>query len=66
VKLVEGNVAGLGEKRNELLYNFFRNNLKGQWSKTNYFPYFWIMFDNLQCVLIELDYDSENEETSYQ
>jgi hypothetical protein len=49
------------EKRNELLYNFFRNTLKGQESKSSYFPYFWLMYDNLICNLIELHYCPDKE-----
>ncbi len=43
--------------RNELLYNFFRNTFKGQESKSTYFPYFWLMYDNLLCTLVELHYN---------
>ena len=57
MKLVEAPILSPpSEKRNELLYNFFRNTLKGQESKTSYFPYFWLMFDNLLCSLVELHY----------
>jgi hypothetical protein len=49
------------EKRNELLYNFFRSTLKGQESKASYFPYFWLMYDNLLCSLVELHYCPDKE-----
>ena len=44
------------DKRNELLYNFFQSTLKGQESKSNYFPYFWMMYDHLAISLVELHY----------
>ena len=62
MKLVEAPILSPpSEKRNELLYNFFRNTLKGQESKTSYFPYFWLMFDNLLCSLVELHYCPEKD-----
>lgn len=35
--------------------------MKGQESKTSYFPYFWLMFDNLLCTLVELHYCPEKD-----
>jgi hypothetical protein len=45
------------EKRNELLYNFFKSTFKGHEPKLNYFPYFWLMYDNLLCTLVEFHYE---------
>lgn len=59
-------LAGGNEKRNELLYNFFRSTLKGQESKMSYFPYFWLMYDNLLCTLVELHYCPNDQEHSFQ
>jgi len=53
------------EKRNELLFNFFRNTLKGQESKSSYFPYFWLMYDHLLCNLVELHYDPSDHGDTY-
>lgn len=63
VKLVDAPqlAFSFNEKRNELLYNFFRNTLKGQESKTSYFPYFWLMYDNLLLNLLELHYCPDKE-----
>lgn len=63
VKLVESPQLAMppNEKRNELLYNFFRSTLKGQESKASYFPYFWLMYDNLLCSLVELHYYPDKE-----
>jgi hypothetical protein len=63
VKLVEAPALAFpcNEKRNELLFNFFRSTLKGQESKTAYFPYFWLMYDNLLCSLVELHFAPDKD-----
>lgn len=39
--------------RNELLYTFFRNTFSVFTEcKANYFPYFWLMFEELHCSLV--------------
>jgi hypothetical protein len=53
--------VGDGKRRNQLLYNFFRNTLKGPSSKMSYFPYYWLMYDNLGCTLVELHYCCPNQ-----
>jgi len=47
---------GGSKKRNQLLYNFFQNMLKGNSSKISYFPYYWLMYDHLLCTLTDLHY----------
>lgn len=47
--------------RNELLYNFFRETFRGHDSKLSYFPYYWLMYDNLLCSLVELRMDDHND-----
>jgi len=51
--------------RNELLYNFFRNIFKSQESKSSYFPYYWLMYDNLLCTLVEITYEAGEHTDSY-
>jgi hypothetical protein len=53
------------EMRNELLYNFFRNIFKGQESKNSYFPYYWLMYDNLLCTLVEISFEAGEHADSY-
>lgn len=69
VKLAETNLnqfSSANEKRNELLYNFFKNTLKGQQSKISYFPYFWLMYDNLLCTLVQLHFCPPDHESTFQ
>lgn len=50
--------------RNELLYNYFKSIFSEITSKKQYFPYFWLMFDDLNCSLVEIVQPIDDSETN--
>ncbi len=52
--------AGFDSDRNELLYGYFRSVFSTSEHKKNYFPYFWLMFECLNCSLVEVVYENSS------